>query len=232
MDELFASRSVRARALACCAYFFFRNRNSWGPLDADKLYRAGFYADQCLALGFNPPIIVLIASNIENLGFRRQSDNRFTPGIDVSRFVALENLWEALDENKAAVANLNRRREQKVNKRPNAYYCATPGCGIEATKKSALMRCSGPCSADEKPSYCSKECQRKVSPVSNRSGDGMLKSIRIGRSTRKCASRRARRLQMPRRRMLISKTVPNRTTPSPRDLLGSRNARRPMARSA
>ncbi|CAL1699049.1 unnamed protein product, partial [Somion occarium] len=46
------------------------------------------------------------------------------------------------------------------SKAPNAYRCAAPGCGIEGTKKSALLKCAGKCPPDVKPSYCSKECQK------------------------------------------------------------------------
>ena len=50
-------------------------------------------------------------------------------------------------------------------RRPKAYVCAADGCGLEATSKTALMRCAGPCKLEDKPSYCSKECQRRVSIV-------------------------------------------------------------------
>ena len=53
-------------------------------------------------------------------------------------------------------------RAAKVARAPNAYVCATPGCGIAANQKKALMRCAGRCPMERKPHYCSKECQRKV----------------------------------------------------------------------
>jgi len=52
-------------------------------------------------------------------------------------------------------------RDRKVARAPNAYWCATEGCGIEGTKKATLLRCAGKCEGANKPYYCSKECQRK-----------------------------------------------------------------------
>jgi len=59
--------------------------------------------------------------------------------------------------NKAAA-----KRDAKVSKAPLKYVCAADDCGIQATKKSGLLRCAGKCPVVYKPSYCSKECQKMV----------------------------------------------------------------------
>lgn len=51
---------------------------------------------------------------------------------------------------------------EKEARNPNAYACALDGCPVKAISKAALKRCAGPCPDEVKPSYCSKECQRKV----------------------------------------------------------------------
>jgi len=62
-------------------------------------------------------------------------------------------------------AEMNRakaKREAKVSKAPLKYACSAEDCGIQATKKSGLLRCAGKCPVVFKPSYCSKECQKMV----------------------------------------------------------------------
>lgn len=54
------------------------------------------------------------------------------------------------------------KRDSKVARTPLKYVCAAEDCGIQATKKSGLLRCAGKCPVVFKPSYCSKECQKMV----------------------------------------------------------------------
>ena len=71
-------------------------------------------------------------------------------------------LWRAIDERLAEVAAEEEARQRKVDKRPNEYVCAGPGCTVGAVQRGALRACSGSCPKDLKPSYCGKECQLKV----------------------------------------------------------------------
>lgn len=147
------SRSIRARACALLANANFEDRidkDSPDTWNVDALYRAGMYADRCAALGFTPPIVLLVAKITEKAGFRREEDNRF-PQFSTERFARLEHLWEVFERRNAEVEGNVHRQDAKVGKRPNAYCCAAEGCGIEATKKSGLMRCAGPCAGNSKP---------------------------------------------------------------------------------
>ena len=158
-----ASRSMKARAYSCLAEGQFEARivddgTTW---NMDALYRAGLFADKCVALGLTTPAVVSIASAIERVGFRRKEDEMF-PGHHPERFEKLTNLWAAADKRAAEVNKRETKQALKQESHPNAYICATEGCGIEATSKSGLMQCAGPCARDIKPAYCSKDCQRKV----------------------------------------------------------------------
>jgi hypothetical protein len=161
----FVPRSIQAKALSCLALVYReRARISEVAIQIDDLYRAGQIADLSASFGFVSPNVLSIAGEIENHGFRRQADCKF-PEVDTTRFGKLENLWTISDAFVAEKEAEHQRRAAKVSKAPNFYRCAAEGCGIESTKKSGLPKCSGPCSPDVKPSYCSKECQRAVRPL-------------------------------------------------------------------
>ncbi|RPD57304.1 hypothetical protein L227DRAFT_655697, partial [Lentinus tigrinus ALCF2SS1-6] len=69
------------------------------------------------------------------------------------RFGQFKHLWKAYD--------VRRRVLEKIAQDPSRYTCAAPSCGFRSLKASMLRRCTGTCSRDVKPSYCSKKCQRK-----------------------------------------------------------------------
>ena len=129
-------------------------------MNMDAVYRGATFANAAASLGFVPPTVLRIANEIEKNGFRKRET--CPPGHSVDRFLALEDLWRAYDQRKAEMEQSGGARDEKVLAMPNMYFCATEGCGLEATHKSALYRCSGKCDKDWKPAYCSKECQRKV----------------------------------------------------------------------
>jgi hypothetical protein len=158
----YVSRHIQTRALSCLASAC-RERSYMGrdALQIDHLYRAGKLADMAGALGFMSPNMLGIAGRIEEVGLRRQADCRFE-GVDTTRYEKLDFLWRAYDAHRARISSKDRQRDTKATKAPNLYQCAAEGCGIEATSKSGLSKCSGPCLADVKPSYCCKECQRAV----------------------------------------------------------------------
>lgn len=132
-----------------------------GACNIDSVYRAAQAADTAVSLGFVSPIVIKVADYIQRIGFRRQSDCKWE-GHSTARFEQLADLWRVYDKRVAEVERQEAARDEKVSKAPNAYICAAAGCGIEATHKAALLRCSGKCSVEGKPSYCSKDCQRKV----------------------------------------------------------------------
>lgn len=157
-------RAFRGRAFSVLSSIHFELRvdasdpSTW---NIDSVYRAAVNADAAAALGFVSPNVLWVARNIDRVGFRRQSECKF-PGHSTARFEALTDLWRVYDRRGEQLKREQDCREGKVSKAPNAYVCAAPGCGIEATHKSALQQCSGKCSKEGKPAYCSKECQRQV----------------------------------------------------------------------
>ena len=157
----YVSRHIQTRALACLASACLE-RSVMGPnaVQIDHLYRAGKLADMAASLGYVSPNILGVAGRIEELGCRNQADCKFN--TDTTRYQQLEFLWRAYDTYRAKRNSKERQRDVKVANAPNSYRCAAEGCGIEATSKSGLSRCSGPCTPDVKPSYCCKECQRAV----------------------------------------------------------------------
>lgn len=156
-------RAFRGRAFSVLASVHFELRVDASDPDMwniDSLYRAAVNADAAAALGFVSPNVLWVAGSIDRAGFRRQSECKF-PGHSTARFEALAELWRVYDRREEQLKREQDCREGKVSKAPNAYVCAALGCGIEATHKSALQQCSGKCTKEGKPAYCSKECQRQ-----------------------------------------------------------------------
>ena len=160
-----ASRLLKARALSCLSSAYFDK--SFLPdetLQIDDLYRAAQLANASASLGLVSPVVLAIAGRVEKVGLRRQADCHFE-GIDTSRFEILEFLWKVADARTEEMDKKHQKRNAKVSHTPNLYICAAEGCGIEGTSRSGLLRCSGKCPPDVKPSYCSKECQKAVSSL-------------------------------------------------------------------
>jgi hypothetical protein len=161
----YVSRHIQTKALSCLASAFLERsdmKSDGAALQLDDIYRAGKLADTAAGLGFVSPSMLGVAARIEQVGLRRQADCKFE-GIKTTRYEELEFLWKAFEAHQARKNSKNQKREEKASKAPNLYRCAAEECGIEATRKSGLLRCAGPCSLDIKPSYCCKECQRTVS---------------------------------------------------------------------
>lgn len=156
------SRSVKARALSLQGRIHFDNRfERKGAINIDIIYRAALCANAAASLGFVSPDVLQIANLVEMIGFRRAEDNKFKEH-STERFEKLTDMWDALDKRKAALAREDAKQAEKVAEKPNLYICAAEGCGIEAKSKSGLSACGGKCPTIVKPSYCSKECQKKV----------------------------------------------------------------------
>lgn len=155
------SRNVRARAWSCLAHGFGvdSHNRSGTTVNIDGVYRAAQCADEAAQLGFVSPATLCIADKIHKY---RTVPNNFRLNSNAPCFQELGFLWKAHEERMKEVEAEASERNAKTARRPAAYRCAAVGCGIEATSKSGLVRCSGKCPADVKPSYCSKECQRKV----------------------------------------------------------------------
>ena len=143
---------------------FFRNEcvcNDGQALNIDALYRAARCADECAALGLTTPTVLAVGQYVERAKPRCRVDRQGTY-TDPDRFIKLRSLWKVIDKRTTEFESKLKRTEVKAERNPNAYRCAASGCGIEATSKTGLMRCAGACPVDDKPAYCSKECQRQV----------------------------------------------------------------------
>ncbi|KAK7685574.1 hypothetical protein QCA50_011441 [Cerrena zonata] len=155
------SRRVRAHALSCLAASQWEkrtddNNQSW---NIDAVERAGFFADGAASFGFISPTVLLVGSRVKEI-----INAPTLPGVDyrghLQRFRNFDFLLAAVARREKEMMAETLNHNVKVSKAPNAYRCAAPGCGIEATKKSGLLRCAGRCPIEIKPSYCSKECQK------------------------------------------------------------------------
>lgn len=155
-------RRIKARAHSCLsAGWFERATEDHKRWNIDSLYRSGSNANEAISLGLISPGALRAGFSIESQGFRRPEDNRF-PGLNTDRFERLAELWEAIDMRKGEVNRASAKRDTKVSRAPLKYVCSAGDCGIQATKKSGLLRCAGKCPVVFKPSYCSKECQKMV----------------------------------------------------------------------
>ncbi|TCD68863.1 hypothetical protein EIP91_009577 [Steccherinum ochraceum] len=154
-----APRRLRVHALSCLAYAQWELKtlpdDEPGVWNIDSVYRAAVFADDCVSLGFVSPIVLQIGAKIRELMKVPQIPEARHP-----RFKNLEFLWEAIDARDKEVQKAKQKRDTKVARAPTAYVCAAKGCGIEGTRKSALLKCAGKCPPEMKPSYCSKECQK------------------------------------------------------------------------
>jgi hypothetical protein len=161
-SESNVSRRVRAQAHSCLAQGWHdratEDSDCW---NIDALYRAGSSANEAVSLGLVSRTTLMVGYQIERVGFRRPETNRF-PEWSTDRFEKLTELWEAIDKRSAEVEKERSKQDVKVSKAPLQYVCAAKDCGIQATKKSGLLRCAGKCPVPFKPSYCSKECQKLV----------------------------------------------------------------------
>ena len=102
---------------------------------------ARFYADRAAQLGLVSEAAIEIA----------ESSALPEDVHPLAKFTALK---AAYDDYRAEVERLSRPVAE--------WFPCSAGCGIEASKLSGLYRCSGQCTPDLKPRYCSKECQRLV----------------------------------------------------------------------
>ena len=103
------------------------------------------------------------ATMVVGLGAR---DSAAAAGIQDTELVVkmpmFADLWGAVLKRLRNLDGRQKAQERKADRRPNEYICAALGCGIGASQRAGLRACAGGCPKELKPSYCSKECQRKV----------------------------------------------------------------------
>lgn len=119
---------------------------------------AAHHANESVKLGLVSPTVLLIGLKAREIGEVLGADIEQTL-VRAKRF---QPLWQAISRRLQEIHEEERKRQKKVDRRPNVYVCAAEGCGIQGEKKAALRSCSGKCPPDLKPHYCSPECQKKV----------------------------------------------------------------------
>lgn len=159
-------RRIRTRALSClCSAIIELQKkpdSSLDAMDVEIAYLGAFCSNESASLGFVSPCVLLVGMNVQEL-----MKNESVPEVDKARFRELEFLWETAEkwEIERAEEQERMKRDKRFVRAPSKYACAAAGCGTEGTRKAGLLKCSGKCSGESKPLYCSKECQTDVSAV-------------------------------------------------------------------
>ncbi|KAI0822675.1 hypothetical protein BC628DRAFT_1388561 [Trametes gibbosa] len=156
---------LRLQGLACSAHIGYLNSAdpaqhlkpfSFDSAVRDSMYHACAAANLCVGLDFVPPVTLRIASWLATTRARFGLDVRKT-----ANFRDLQHLWSTHSNYISRLHLKEAARLKKIANAPHLYRCAAPGCAIQTTKKSALLKCGGSCSPERKPRYCSVGCQRK-----------------------------------------------------------------------
>ncbi|TCD68856.1 hypothetical protein EIP91_009570 [Steccherinum ochraceum] len=152
-------KRIRVRALSCLASVTHslrdQERDGRPVTNIDAMLRAAVFANECAAVGFVTPAVLVVGFSLKDL----LATGNIPADFDRRTADQLDFLWEAVEKRLERFEKAKEKRDAKVSDEPTAFTCAAEGCGIEGTKRSALLRCAGPCSMETKPSYCSKECQ-------------------------------------------------------------------------
>lgn len=163
-NPLNVSRSMRGRGYALMAHLHYMQHKPNTP-NIDALFEAARWMNDAASIGFVPQLLLTLAGEIHDAGFGiYDHDCAEHSSTSRDRFGQWEDMWKASFAASRESSRKTRRREMHVQENRNLYFCAASGCGIEATHRACLSRCNGKCPANGKPSYCSKECQRKVRP--------------------------------------------------------------------
>ncbi|KAH6902677.1 hypothetical protein BKA70DRAFT_1306326 [Coprinopsis sp. MPI-PUGE-AT-0042] len=94
-----------------------------------------------------------------------RSGARASPNVLMFMNTTFKTLSETCIELKCVCKDGIRAMEQreaqmKEVEEPSQDMCAASGCSIQTDTGTMFSRCGGPCDTDEKPYYCSKECQK------------------------------------------------------------------------
>ncbi|KAI0351318.1 hypothetical protein OH77DRAFT_1439304 [Trametes cingulata] len=151
-------------------------RSGTGQSPLANFSRAIHHANESVKLGLVSPIVLRVGLMMRDLGAQL--------GVDVSqmeRSRRFRPLWRAVTRRLEELYTEERKKQAKVERKPNEYVCAAEGCGIGANGRAALRACSGKCPPDLKPHYCSKECQKKDwprhKPICKAGASGKLPSM-------------------------------------------------------
>ena len=112
------------------------------------------HANESVRRGLVSFAVLAVGSKIRQMGE--------SLGVDVER-AAREGkryrpLWQVVSQYYEEIF----KRHCKTEGDQNVPVCSADGCQVRGGKSQVLRACGGRCSANFKPSYCSRECQRKV----------------------------------------------------------------------
>ena len=129
-----------------------------GQPPLSSLALAAHHANESVKRGLVSPIVLVVGFKMRDLG------EALGVNLDqMSRAKKFRPLWRVISRRIDELYAEERRRQSRADARPNQYVCAAEGCGIRGEQRGALKACGGRCPSDIKPSYCSKECQKRVS---------------------------------------------------------------------
>ncbi|KAI0703946.1 hypothetical protein C8Q76DRAFT_753031 [Earliella scabrosa] len=127
------------------------------PMHQQAFFLALHHANEAARLNHVPITVIEVGSS-----FRSDMHSEWTRLIVDNP--TYNPIVQALDDYETFDKQRYEHHREKVASNTQAYVCAAEGCGLRGLKKRAMKACSGPCSVDIKPHYCSKECQRKDWP--------------------------------------------------------------------
>ena len=129
-----------------------------GQPPLSSLALAAHHANESVKRGLVSPIVLVVGFKMRDLG------EALGVNLDqMSRAKKFRPLWRVISRRVDELYAEERRRQSRADARPNQYVCAAEGCGIRGEQRGALKACGGRCPSDIKPSYCSKERQKRVS---------------------------------------------------------------------
>lgn len=157
-------KAIAATAACYNADYYLERFNREEIPHTSDITNAALCADCAATLGCTAPSVLHVGQRYRQI--LSHADNIVDPdALQEFKFMAtrVDMLWGLVERRDKVMDAARRKREAKERRKPNAYQCANEGCPVRASSQMGLKQCAGPCPEEYKPSYCSKECQRKVS---------------------------------------------------------------------
>ncbi|GJE99800.1 zinc finger MYND domain-containing protein [Phanerochaete sordida] len=159
-------KPLRGRACSLLAHAYLRLANyKENPADELPLIKhfvtAAHYANKAAKLGFWSLAMFLVGKTLTEGGYRRSSQDALAEPRDGQsledslRWVAgFAPFWDGFDRRQRGFM-----RRATLKPEDERIAC-TAGCGIVASRRSAMKKCAGRCPPHLKPVYCSRSCQQ------------------------------------------------------------------------
>ncbi|RPD73046.1 hypothetical protein L226DRAFT_489306 [Lentinus tigrinus ALCF2SS1-7] len=136
-------------------------RLGYGQPPLTSLALAAHHANESVKLGLVSHAVLTVGMTFRDIGE--------SCGVDVTMMPEgakkFRPLWREVARRVEEIYEQERKRRQPSEQKDGCgFACAAEGCDVRREQKSALRSCAGKCPTDLKPSYCSKECQKKDWP--------------------------------------------------------------------